>query len=248
MIKTAFLPSAGLGKRLRPLTARVPKPLLPVKGQPILHHVMAHCLDLGVERFIINTHHHHEAFKIAFPDLTWRGHRVDLVHEPSRLETGGGLKNLEPLLDPDESLLIYNSDILTDLPLSLLAENHRESGRPLVTLASSRRGPHLHLVTDGAGRLLRVDRAGGNGGGQREQFLGISIVEFGFLQFLQKEKPESLVHGWDRALASDNGSVRTCEIDHGGWQDIGTLEAYEAVRKTGLNENTLTLGPPTPRP
>ena len=243
-MRTAFLPSAGLGKRLRPMTARIPKPLLPIAGEPIIHHVMRHCARAGVERFIINTSHLHEAFEVAFPDHEWNGFPLEFVHEPIRLETGAGLKNIEPLLDPSESVLIYNSDILTDLPLDHLLQKHEESGRPLATLASSLAGKDLHLLTDGNGRLLKVDRSEKGDTEGRHQFLGISVIEPGFLRYLQKDSPESLIHGWTRALEEDRESVRVCEITEGRWQDVGTLNAYESVRESGLNHEALSLSNP----
>lgn len=248
MIKTAFLPSAGVGKRLRPLTERIPKPLLPVAGKPIIHHVMKHCARAGIERFIVNTHHLHEAFEIAFPDLEWEGLEIVLVHEPDRLETGTGLKNIEPILDPAEPLLIYNSDILTDLDLADLLTSHEQYGRPLATLASSSKGNDLHLLTSASGHLLKVDRSKQGPAGDKKQFLGISVVEPGFLRFLQSDHPESLIHGWTRALADDPESIRTHEVTGGRWQDIGTMEAYDTVRERGLGTEALTLGPGNKRP
>ncbi|HLE19042.1 MAG TPA: sugar phosphate nucleotidyltransferase, partial [Syntrophales bacterium] len=56
-VKTAFILGAGLGVRLRPLTDTTPKPLLPVGGRPIITYAMEHLLTVGVERFIVNTHH-----------------------------------------------------------------------------------------------------------------------------------------------------------------------------------------------
>ncbi|MGE9290565.1 MAG: nucleotidyltransferase family protein, partial [Puniceicoccales bacterium] len=201
--------------------------------------------EMGIERFIINTSHLHEAFEVAFPDHEWNGIALEFVHEPERLETGTGLKNIEPLLDPNEPLLIYNSDVLTDLPLDELIRGHHEMGRPLVTLASSLAGNDLHLLTDGGNRLLKVDRSADAPPGFRYQFLGISIIEPGFLNFLQKETPESLIHGWARALEADPDSVRTWEISQGRWQDIGTLSAYESIRDSGLNHHSLSLNKPS---
>jgi NDP-sugar pyrophosphorylase family protein len=57
IIDTAFILGAGLGTRLRPLTERLPKPLLPVAGRPIITYAMEHLKGIGVRRFIINTHH-----------------------------------------------------------------------------------------------------------------------------------------------------------------------------------------------
>lgn len=242
-MKTAFLPSAGLGKRLRPITGRIPKPLLPVSGEPIIHHVMRHCAEAGVERFIINVHHLSEAFEVAFPKHEWNGFPLEFVHELIRLETGGGLKNIEPLLDPSESLLIYNSDILTNLPLQKLIEQHRERS-PLVTLASTAQGPDLHLLTTDEGRLGKVDRSGEDSPGRRQHFLGISVVEPEFLRFLRKDEPESLIHGWARALEENPESVQVCEIEEGRWTDIGTLHVYEQVKNAGLDQSSLSLAKP----
>tara|TARA_R100000027_G_scaffold43474_3_gene32649 strand:+ start:3090 stop:3833 length:744 start_codon:yes stop_codon:yes gene_type:complete len=244
-MRTAFLPSAGLGKRLRPMTERIPKPLLPIAGEPMICHVMRHCAASGVQRFIVNTSHLPDAFEVAFPDHEWEGLPIEFVYEPERLETGAGLKNIEHLLDPEEPLLVYNSDILTDISLADLYRNHDEFNRPLVTLASTRAGKELHLCTDDDGRLLRVDREPTQDGGKRLQFLGIALIEPGFLQFLQKDTPESIIHGWTRSLAADPHSVRTCEIDMGRWQDIGTLAAYESVRETGLGSHGISLKNPS---
>ena len=91
-------------------------------------------LALGVERFIVNTHHAAEAYAEAFPRGDYRGAPVSLVHEPVLLDTGGGLKNIEPLLVPaDENLLVYNGDILAELDLRALAAAHARS-RALATL------------------------------------------------------------------------------------------------------------------
>ena len=72
--RTAFVLGAGLGTRLRPLTARRPKPLIPVGGKPLICHAMDHLLALGVERFVVNTHWCAERYaansKTAIPQST----------------------------------------------------------------------------------------------------------------------------------------------------------------------------------
>ncbi len=241
-VRTAFLPSAGLGKRLRPLTEHLPKPLLPVAGEPMIVHAMRHCREAGVERFIVNTHHLAEAFEVAFPEHEWEGLPIEFVHETVRLETGGGLKNIELLLDPGAPLVVYNSDILTDFPLAPLFAGHFAEGRPFVTLAASRQGPDLHLVADHRGRLRGVDRRRDSSGESRFQFLGVAVVEPAFLRFLGAGVVESVVHGWNRALAEDPESIRLHEVERGRWSDVGTVAAYEAARREGLDAARLRMG------
>ena len=103
--KTAFILGAGLGTRLLPLTQRVPKPLLEIGGHPIITYAMDHLLTVGVDRFIVNTHHCPEAYTERFPDAKWRGVPIVFRYEPILLDTAGGLKNIEDLLDEDEAIL-----------------------------------------------------------------------------------------------------------------------------------------------
>jgi NDP-sugar pyrophosphorylase family protein len=137
VVKTAFILGAGLGTRLRPLTEDCPKPLLPLGGRPIITYAMEHLRAAGVGRFIVNTHHRAEAYSRAFPEGTWRGLPVLFRHEPVLLDTAGGLKNIEDLLDEDdETILVYNGDVVSDLPLGRLLDAHFRS-RPEATSGTS---------------------------------------------------------------------------------------------------------------
>ena len=149
-IRTAFILGAGLGTRLRPLTEHCPKPLLPVGGRPLITYAMDHCRSIGVERFIVNTHHCAEAYDKAFPGGNWRGMPILFRHEPVLLDTAGGLKNIEDLLEEDETILVYNGDILTDLPLERLLAAHAAGGRE-VTLALRSDGPLRNVCLDAQG-------------------------------------------------------------------------------------------------
>jgi mannose-1-phosphate guanylyltransferase len=85
-----LLLAAGLGTRLRPLTDTVPKCLVPVNGRPLLDYWLALLLEGGIERVLINTHWLHHAVEHHVAHSRWR-ERVDLVHEPALLGTGGTL-------------------------------------------------------------------------------------------------------------------------------------------------------------
>src|SRR6476469_7587509 len=107
MVTQACVLGAGLGLRLRPLTEDLPKPLVPIFQKPLITFALDHLLAAGVESFAINTHRIAEHFAAAFPNRSYRGAPVTLLHEPVLLETGGGIKNAEPALRR-EAFIVYS--------------------------------------------------------------------------------------------------------------------------------------------
>ena len=152
---------AGLGTRLRPLTDQLPKPLVPVGLKPLISFAFDHLIaDAGADRFIVNTHHLPEMYAAAFTAATYRDRLITLRHEPVLLETGGGIRNIGDLLRGDRSLLVYNGDILTDLPLGSALVAHRGAGR-LVTMVLRSGGGPKHVAFDAAaGSRRRASRRG----------------------------------------------------------------------------------------
>lgn len=122
-ITQAFVLGAGLGKRLRPLTDDLPKPLVPIFQKPLITFALDHLIDIGVSRFVINTHKLPQLFQNFFGQNGYRGCSTTLVHEPDLLETGGGIKNAERYLGV-EPFITYSGDILADIPLQPLIDEH----------------------------------------------------------------------------------------------------------------------------
>ena len=230
-IKTAFILGAGLGTRLRPLTDHCPKPLLPMGGRPMMTYAMDHLLAVGVERFIVNTHHCPEVYAQAFPDRQWRGIPITFRHEPVLLDTAGGLKNIEDLLENDETVLVYNGDIITDLPLPRLLEAHARQGRD-VTLALRSNGPLLNVDLDAGGAICDMRRLLGHPGARNCQFTGIYVVERRFLDRLQPGRIESVVPVFAEMIRDKPGSVAGVVMDDGYWHDIGNPEEYRKINET----------------
>lgn len=123
---TVFIMAGGFGSRLRPLTENCPKPMLPIKGKPIIEHIICRLKKYGFEKFIISTHYLPE--KIT--DYLGSGERlnctIEYVHEEEPLGTGGalGLISSENISEP---LLVMNGDIFTDINFSDFMDAHIKS-------------------------------------------------------------------------------------------------------------------------
>ncbi|HET9352327.1 MAG TPA: sugar phosphate nucleotidyltransferase, partial [Burkholderiales bacterium] len=96
---TAMIMAAGLGKRMRPLTATRPKPLIEVGGKALLDHVLEKLKASGVRKIVVNVHYLAEALEAH---LMSRAHGLEVVISDERdllMETGGGLVKAAPLID-----------------------------------------------------------------------------------------------------------------------------------------------------
>ncbi|MFI6700345.1 sugar phosphate nucleotidyltransferase [Streptomyces sp. NPDC050509] len=126
----AILLVGGKGTRLRPLTARTPKPMVPAAGVPFLTHQLARAKAAGVEHVVLATSYLAEVFEPYFGDGSSLGLSLEYVTERDPLGTGGALRNVASRLHsgPDEPVLIFNGDILTGLDIRALVATHTASG------------------------------------------------------------------------------------------------------------------------
>lgn len=119
-MRHALIFAAGLGERMRPLTERTPKPLLPVGGKPLIVWQLEKLAAAGVHYVVINTSHLAEQFPDTLGDGARWGLRIRYAYEgPTPLETGGGMLNALPLLGP-EPFLALSGDVWCDVDFSAL--------------------------------------------------------------------------------------------------------------------------------
>jgi mannose-1-phosphate guanylyltransferase len=224
-VHQAFVLGAGLGTRLRPLTDQLPKPLIPVFHRPLIEHAFDHLRGVGVREFVVNTHHLPEAYAEAFPDGGYDGLPIRFRHEsPERLETAGGIANVRDLLG-DAPFLVYNGDILTDLPLERLLSVHRAAGN-LVTLALRSTGPALHVALDHAsGRIVDIHNRLGSNRTDGCLFTGVYVCEPEFHRWLTPGRVESVIPVFLRMIEA-GAPLGGVVIDEGRWWDLGSREAY----------------------
>ena len=229
MITTAFVLGAGLGTRLKSLTLRRPKPLIPVCNRPLITYAFDHLLGVGVQRFVVNTHHCAEAYDSVFAEGSYRGAPVELRHEPDILETGGGIKNVEDLLGA-QPFIVYNGDILSDLPLDEVLRIHRERGDEVTMVLRSKDGPLEVAFDEASGRVTDVGRFFEPENHARFLFTGIYIVEAAFLARIAPAMKVSVVPIF-REMIRTRAALRAVVVDDGHWWDLGTRERYLAVHR-----------------
>lgn len=120
------LMAGGLGRRLRPLTETVPKPMLPIGGRPILEHILRNFVDQGFVRFTISLNYLGEKVRAHFGDGTAFGAAIDYVEEQERMGTAGALSLLTER--PSAPFLVMNGDLLTQMRFDALLRFHDETG------------------------------------------------------------------------------------------------------------------------
>ncbi|MGJ7456426.1 N-acetylmuramate alpha-1-phosphate uridylyltransferase MurU [Halomonas sp. MA07-2] len=164
----AMILAAGLGTRMRPLTDRCPKPLLPVAGQPLIVHHLARLHQAGITEVVINVSYRAEQIIAALGDGADYGVRIAWSREETPLETGGGMRQALGLLGGAPFLLI-NGDVWCDLDPTRLALGDGDLAQlALVDNPDHHPVGDFHLAHDG-----RVHAEGE----PRLTFAGISLVD-----------------------------------------------------------------------
>jgi NDP-sugar pyrophosphorylase family protein len=114
----------GEGTRLRPLTLTTPKQMLPVAEVPMIERVMGHLADHAVDEAVLSMGYRPDSFLAAFPDNTCAGVKLTYAVEPDPLDTAGGIAFAARATGVEETFLVVNGDVLTDLDLTALIAFH----------------------------------------------------------------------------------------------------------------------------
>jgi MurNAc alpha-1-phosphate uridylyltransferase len=219
--------AAGLGKRMRPLTATKPKPLIEVAGKPLLDHVLEKLRSAGVRKVVVNVHYLADALEAH---LASRQHGLEVVISDERkllLETGGGLVKACPLIDCDPFLALNSDNLWIDGPadtLKLLASHwDDEKMDALLLLVPQARALNHQGIGD-----FHMDREGRVRRREKSHvapfvYTGIQIASKRLLRDAP-EGPFSTNLLWDRAI--DEGRCFGA-VHHGLWFDVGTPQAIQ---------------------
>lgn len=153
-MKSAFIFAAGLGTRLKPLTDRMPKALVPYQGVPLLERTIGTLKSRGFDHFVINIHHFAQMIRDFVAEHESFGTNIEFSDESDLLrDTGGAIKHAAPLLSA-APFLIHNVDIISNLDPDALYRSHLEDpSHPIATLLVSSRETSRYLLFDSENRL-----------------------------------------------------------------------------------------------
>ncbi|MHB1390841.1 MAG: sugar phosphate nucleotidyltransferase [Thermoleophilia bacterium] len=223
----AMVLAAGLGTRLRPLTGSISKPMAPIVNRPVMYHILRLIRQHGFDEAVANLHYHPHAITNYFG----RGQRVglDLRYslEPELMGTAGGVKALQRYLDGG-TFLVISGDSLTDLDLTALMRQHKESGST-ATLALTRvKDPSRFgvVICDQDNRILGFQEKPAPG----EELsnlcnCGIYIFEPAIFDYIPKDTFYDFGRQLFPEFISKDVPFHGFEIE-GYWNDVGSLAQY----------------------
>jgi NDP-sugar pyrophosphorylase family protein len=147
MIK-AMIFAAGLGTRMKPLTDHLPKALVPVNNTPLLELVIRRLMYFGIQDIIINVHYEAQQVEDFLAKKNNFGINIAISDERAKvLETGGGLKKAQWFFEDKKPFLVCNTDILCDIDLRDLYEQHLDN-QTIATLAVQQRSTSRYFLFD----------------------------------------------------------------------------------------------------
>jgi mannose-1-phosphate guanylyltransferase len=212
--------------------------MLPVVDRPMIEHVVAHLAGHGVTRVVLSLGFRPEAFTDAYPDGTCVGVPLHYAVEPEPLDTAGAVRFAAAAAGIDETFLVLNGDVLTDLDVSAMVAGHRASGAMgTIALTEVDDPSHYGVVTvapdDGAGGLGDMTQGRVSGFVEKPPRdeattrwinAGTYVLEPTVLDRIEAGRRVSIEREVFPALAVEGNLRAVCSEAY--WLDTGTPEAY----------------------
>lgn len=219
----------GQGTRLRPLTWRTAKPLVPVLNRPLLEHLMLHLRDHGIDRVTLAMTEQSEAIERAFGDGSHLDLRIDYVYEGEPRGSGGAIAGAAA--GWDEPFLVCNGDTITDLDITAMIAAHRERGAELSLSLHEVPDPSQFgvVVLDPTGRITRfVEKPPAAEAPSHLINAGTWLFEPGLLREMDATQFNRVEDTLFPMLAESGRGIFGFH-QQGYWMDVGNPDAYLRV-------------------
>ncbi len=234
----AMVLSAGYGTRLWPLTEDRTKPAIPILGKPLVGYVAEYLAGYGFHDIVINLHHRPESVRAALGNGSSFGVNLEYIEEPEILGTSGALDNARTLLG-DQTFVVINGKIITDIDLGAALETHRRTHAlaTLILLPNVRRERFSVVETENnlvtAFGSMPVFSA--HDASTPLMFTGIQILEPEIFEYIPRGVfSHSTTDVYPQAIAA--GERIAAHVTTGKWHELSTLQRYLAISLEMLKE------------
>lgn len=228
----ALLLCAGIGKRLRPLTALLAKPAVPVLNEPLAGFALRRLAEAGVREVTVNLHHLPKTVREALGDGHRYGVTLRYVEEAVILGTGGAVRSLAAWLGEAGACVVANGDMVAEVDLAAAIAAHRASGAA-ATIAVEPLDPRPEfgaVWADARDRLVGFGTREPWTGARPFHFGGFHVLEPAFLEALPTSGSFCLHREGYLPFVRDGGDARVLPAAR-RVRDVGTMERYLALHE-----------------
>ena len=232
----------GFGTRLRPLTLTTPKQMLPVIDRPMLEHVVGGLGRHGVDEVTLSLGYKEHVFRAAYPDGECAGVALKYAVEPEPLDTAGAVRFAAEAAGIDETFIVVNGDVFTDLDVMSVWDRHHEVGAEGTIVLTPVDDPSLYGVvsTDDDGRVLGfVEKPPPGKASTNWINAGTYVLDPSVLGRIDRGRKVSIERETFPAIVADNGLWAVHSDAY--WIDAGTPPTYLRIQMDLLDG---VLGPP----
>jgi mannose-1-phosphate guanylyltransferase / phosphomannomutase len=225
----AMILAAGLGSRLHPLTAHLPKPLVPICNRPLLWHLIRRIAQAGIDEIAINLHYRGDQIRRWLGHGEHHGVKVTYSEEIELLGSAGGVRRMRDFFG-DEPALIVHGDILFDVDLSAIIQYHlaRSAQATLVLHPAHQRYNYGKIKLNAQGQIgqfVEQCASGVDGPFIDTVFTGVQILDPEILEAIPAGSGTSLTTAVYPGLLA-KASRFYGYLMHGYWSDIGAPRRY----------------------
>ncbi len=224
--------AAGLGTRLRPLTEKFPKPLLPVAGVPLIFYSLALLRRAKIQQVGINLHHLPQQISTLLGNGHALGFEFYYFFEETLLGTGGAIRNAKSFLKEEEFLLL-NADTILDLDLSAFfsrASQHSQSSHlVLSTSASLSRFGGLQFDREHNIEDLLTASANPKTRSSAAVYAGVALLRPSIFHWLDQAGATPCILREGILPAAKHGESSYAYLEKGYFADLGTVERWKEV-------------------
>jgi len=233
-MKALFL-ACGRGTRLKPLTDHLPKPMVPMMVKPLLERNMLKLKESGVDEIILSTCYKPQKFEEYFGDGSKLGLKIQYICEDIPLGTGGAIKYTESFFD--ETYIVFNSDILSDINITDMIKFHKQKSAAVTIAVTKVANPSAYGVIEYnencyASSFTEKPKMSEI----KSNYINAGI--YIFEPYVLKEIPSGKVVSVEREtypLLLQKGYPIAVYKSDAYWMDIGTLEKYTEAHRDILS-------------